>query len=89
MRPSPVYHVDETIADPHLAERNMWVEVEHPRAGKIKQINFPVKFSETPGTVKSYAPLLGEHSKEVLMELLGITEERFQELVRAGVTSTS
>jgi CoA:oxalate CoA-transferase len=86
---APVYHVDEAIADPHLAERDMWIEVEHPRAGRIKQINFPVKFSDTPGTVESHAPLLGEHSKEVLVELLGITEERFKELVKAGVTSTS
>lgn len=86
---APVYHVDEAVADPHLAERDMWVEIEHPKAGRIKQINFPVKFSETPGAVRSYAPLLGEHSREVLTELLGITEERFKELVRAGVTSTS
>ena len=86
---APVYHVDEAIADPHLAERDMWVDIDHPRAGRIKQINFPVKFSETPGTVERHAPLLGEHSREVLTELLGITEERFKELVRAGVTSTS
>ena len=88
MRPSRTY-VDEAIADPHLAERDMWVDIDHSRAGRIKQINFPVKFSETPGTVERHAPLLGEHSREVLTELLGITEERFKELVRAGVTSTS
>jgi crotonobetainyl-CoA:carnitine CoA-transferase CaiB-like acyl-CoA transferase len=86
---APVYHVDEAIADPHLAERDMWVDIDHPRAGRIRQINFPVKFSETPGNVGSYSPLLGEHSREVLTELLGINEERFKELVRAGVTSTS
>ena len=86
---APVYHVDEAIADPHLAERDMWVDIDHPRAGRIRQINFPVKFSETPGTVERHAPLLGEHSREVLTELLGITEERFKELVRAGVTCTS
>jgi len=86
---APVYHVDETVADPHLAARDMWVEVDHPRAGKLKQINFPVKMSETPAQVVSHAPLLGEHSKEVLTELLGVSEERFTELVKAGVTSTA
>jgi CoA:oxalate CoA-transferase len=84
---APVYHVDETVVDPHLAARGMFVELEHSRAGAVKVPNFPVKFSETPGVVRTAAPLLGEHSKEVLTELLGLSEERVAELVRMGVTS--
>ena len=84
---APVYHVDETVADPHLAARGMFVEVEHPLAGTVKVPNFPIKFSETPGEIRTAAPLLGAHSKELLMGLLGVSEERFMELVRAGVTS--
>jgi len=84
---APVLHVDETVEDPHLAARGMFVEVEHPLAGTVKVPNFPVKFSETPGEVRSAAPVLGAHSKELLMGVLGMSEERFVELVRAGVTS--
>ena len=84
---APVYHVDETVADPHLAARGMFVEVEHPLAGTVKVPNFPVKFSESPGVIRSAAPVLGAHSKELLMGVLGMSEERFVELVRAGVTS--
>ena len=84
---APVYHVDETVEDPHLAARGMFVEVEHPLAGTVKVPNFPVKFSETPGEIRSAAPVLGAHSKELLMGILGMSEERFMELVRAGVTS--
>ena len=84
---APVYHVDETVEDPHLAARGMFVEVEHPLAGTVKVPNFPVKFSETPGVIRSAAPVLGAHSKELLMGILGMSEERFMELVRAGVTS--
>lgn len=84
---APVYHLDETVRDPHLAARGMFVELEHPRVGKIKVPNFPVQFSETPVVVKTAAPLLGEHTKEVLMGVLGLSEERLVELVRAGVTS--
>jgi CoA:oxalate CoA-transferase len=84
---APVYHLDETVADPHLAARGMFVEVEHPLAGTVKVPNFPPQFSETPGVVKTAAPLLGQHSKEVLMEVLGLSEERVMELMRAGVTS--
>ncbi len=84
---APVYHVDETVEDPHLAARGMFVEVEHPLAGTVKVPNFPVKFSETPGVIRSAAPVLGAHSKELLMGILEMSEERFMELVRAGVTS--
>ena len=84
---APVFNVDETVADPHLAARGMFVEVEHPLAGTVKVPNFPVKFSETPGVIRSAAPVLGAHSKELLMGVLGMSEERFVELVRAGVTS--
>jgi crotonobetainyl-CoA:carnitine CoA-transferase CaiB-like acyl-CoA transferase len=84
---APIFNVDETVADPHLAARGMFVEVEHPLAGTVKVPNFPIKFSETPGEIKSAAPLLGAHSKKLLMGILGMSEERFGELVRAGVTS--
>jgi crotonobetainyl-CoA:carnitine CoA-transferase CaiB-like acyl-CoA transferase len=84
---APVLHVDETVEDPHLAARSMFVEVQHPLAGTVKVPNFPIKFSETPGEIKTAAPLLGADSKELLMGILGISEEKFAELVRAGITS--
>jgi len=56
-------------------------------AGTVKVPNFPVVFSESPGVIRSAAPVLGAHSKELLMGVLGMSEERFVELVRAGVTS--
>ncbi len=84
---APIYHVDETVADPHLATREMFIELDHPLAGKIRVPNFPLKFSETPGVVKTAAPVLAQDSKEILMGLLGLSEERVMELVRAGVTS--
>jgi crotonobetainyl-CoA:carnitine CoA-transferase CaiB-like acyl-CoA transferase len=84
---APIFHVDETVADPHLAARGMFVEVEHPLAGTVKVPNFPIKFSETPGEIRTAAPVLGANSKEILTGVLGISEERFTELVRAGVTS--
>jgi CoA:oxalate CoA-transferase len=84
---APIYHVDETVNDPHLAARDMFVDLEHPLAGTVRVPNFPVKFSETPGVIKSAAPLLGQHSKEILMEVLGFSEEKVIELMREGITS--
>jgi len=63
----------------------MFVEVEHPKMGKIKVMNFPVKLSETPGQVVSPAPLLGQHNKEILMNYLGYTEEEVAQLLKEGV----
>jgi len=84
---APIYHVDETVADPHVNARDMFIELDHPKAGRIKLINFPVKFSETPAQLKSAAPLLGEHNEEILKSLLGFSDERIKELVQKGVIS--
>lgn len=86
---APVYHVDETVKDPHLKARDMFVEVEHPKAGKIKVPNFPFKMSETPGEVKTAAPLLGEHNHDIIVGLLGKTEEDYKKLQKKGVISFS
>lgn len=86
---APVYDVDEVVRDPHLKFREMFVDVEHPRAGTVKVPNFPVKFSETPGKIVSAAPLLGEHNKEILVKILGLSEEKIAELEKKGVISMS
>ena len=85
----PVYHVDEVIKDPHLIARGMFVEVDHPKAGKIKVPNFPLKFSETPGMILTAAPLLGQDNRDVLMNVLGYSEEKIKELEMAGVIATA
>jgi len=84
---APVYHVDETINDPHVNARDMFLEMEHPKAGKIKLVNFPVKFSETKAQVKTPAPILGQHNKEILTEILGYTEDKIKELISKGIIS--
>ena len=48
-------------------------------------LNFPVKFSETPGEVHSPAPLLGQHNREILVNYLGYTEEEVEQLEKEGV----
>jgi CoA:oxalate CoA-transferase len=62
----------------------MWVTVDHPLAGKYKVPNFPVVFSKTPGEVTSAAPLLGQHTREVLVDKLGKTEEELDSLEKQG-----
>ena len=84
---APVYNVDEVVVDPQLNERGMFVDVEHPNAGRVRVVNFPVKFSETPAEIRSAAPVLGQDNVDVLTELLGYDEGRISALREAGVIS--
>ena len=81
---APIYEAHEAMGDPHLLARGMWVEVDHPAAGRYTVPNFPVMFSETPGEVTSASPMLGQHTEEVLTTLLGYTPERVRELEKEG-----
>ena len=80
---APVYSVDEVFDDPHVQERDMLVELDHPKLGKIKQVGVPIKFSDTPGEVRSLAPAPGEHTDEVLLEL-GYSQQQIDELRKSG-----
>ena len=65
----PVNRIGDMLADPQVAARGMLVEVEHARAGRVKTLGTPVKFSQTPTSVARGAPLLGQHTREVLQSL--------------------
>ena len=84
---APVYNVDDVVKDQHLIERNMFTTVEHKNAGAVKVVNFPVKFSETPGMVKNAAPVIGQHNQEILGEILGYPEEKISSLKKANAIS--
>jgi len=71
--------------DPQIQAREMMVEVDQPFVGKIKMYGSPFKMSESPCAVRGYAPLLGEHNREVLTDMLGYTEERINALYDAEV----
>jgi len=65
----PVKDIGETLEDPQVRHRQMIVDVDHPVAGRLKQIGIPIKLSETPGEIKNPAPSLGQHTEEILKEL--------------------
>ena len=62
----PINDMAQVYSDPHVQARNMVMEIEHPEAGRIKNIGIPVKLSHTPGTIRLPPPLLGQHADEVL-----------------------
>lgn len=82
----PIYTLAEVYADPHVRAREMVVEVEHPVAGRVRQIGIPVKLSETPGRIARPAPTLGQHTDEVL-HWLGLDGGAIARLRQAGVVA--
>lgn len=81
----PINNIAEVASSPQTEHRNMIVEVPHPRQGKIKLINTPVKLSRTPGSVTRTAPDLGENTRDVLSELLDMSDEELNELSDSGI----
>jgi crotonobetainyl-CoA:carnitine CoA-transferase CaiB-like acyl-CoA transferase len=79
-----VHSLEETFSDPHVLHRKMLVEVPHPKAGRIRQIGVPIKFSETPGEVLAPAPEIGEHTEEILNGL-GYNQKSIERLRKEGV----
>ena len=60
--------IDAVVDHPQVAARGALVECEHPVAGRIRMVGPPVRMSETPGAVRAPAPLLGQHTDEVLRD---------------------
>ncbi|MGH7431684.1 MAG: CaiB/BaiF CoA transferase family protein [Candidatus Methylomirabilales bacterium] len=79
----PIYNMAQVYEDPHVRARAMLVELDHPVAGTIKNIGIPVKLSRTPGRIRRPAPLLGQHTDEVL-RWLGLDQAQIGELRDAG-----
>jgi crotonobetainyl-CoA:carnitine CoA-transferase CaiB-like acyl-CoA transferase len=75
----------DLLADPHLAAREFFVTVKHPHTGALPYIGFPFKLSRTPPWVRMPGPSLGEHNREILSGLAGLSEREIAELEEAGV----
>src|SRR5262252_194652 len=79
-----VYDIPEMVADPQINHRRMIVDVEHPTQGRVRQVGVAIKMSDTPGAIRSAAPLPNEHTEDVLKDL-GMTAAEIAELRRKGV----
>jgi crotonobetainyl-CoA:carnitine CoA-transferase CaiB-like acyl-CoA transferase len=82
----PVNTIGDMLADPQVAAREMVIEVDHPRAGRTRALGMPVKFSEARADLARPAPLLGQHSREVLADL-GYSAAEIEALHRAGAVA--
>jgi crotonobetainyl-CoA:carnitine CoA-transferase CaiB-like acyl-CoA transferase len=80
----PVNTYTEVFKDPHVLARDMLMEVQHPVAGPVQMTGINIKLTKTPGELRLPAPMLGQHTSEVL-RTLGYTDEAIANLKTAGV----
>ena len=81
----PLNTIAEAAEHPQVRAREMLVEVDHPVAGKLRLADTPVKLSRTPGGIKGPAPAIGQHTDEVLRELLSTPDAEIARLRESGV----
>jgi crotonobetainyl-CoA:carnitine CoA-transferase CaiB-like acyl-CoA transferase len=81
---TPVYEIDQLLDDPHVQARGVLVEAPDAEAGSVTMHNIVPRLSDTPGALRLPAPVLGEHTQEIL-DSIGYDAERREELIRMGV----
>ncbi|GAB5589352.1 hypothetical protein Unana1_04252 [Umbelopsis nana] len=82
---APINNIEQTFHHPQVLARDMVQEVDHPRAGKINVVGIPVKYSESKPTIRLPPPVLGQHSTEILENVLGYSQSRISDLKDEGV----
>jgi crotonobetainyl-CoA:carnitine CoA-transferase CaiB-like acyl-CoA transferase len=81
---SRMNNIKEVFEDPHMIDRGITVDVEHPVMGKMKAVRNPVLFEDESPSIRRHAPLLGEHTEEILAHL-GYSKNQIHELETSGI----
>ena len=84
-----VRDVGEVLEDPHLHARDMVQPVDHPALGEVRVLGVPMKLSDTPGSVRTAPPMLGQHTDRILRGDLGLSEEQSTDCGRIASSDLS
>jgi CoA:oxalate CoA-transferase len=86
---APILSQMDMLTHPYFAERGTFGDVEYPGLGPVKMVQPPFKFSDAEAYVRGPAPEMGEHSRELLAEILGLDDSRFEQLTQTGAVFES
>ena len=84
-----VQGIDDVAENPFTWERDILVTLQHPESGPVKLLGSPFKSNRSPGVVDTPAPTVGQHTKQVLSEILGYSDARIDELTEKQVIAVS
>jgi formyl-CoA transferase len=82
---APINTIDKVFADPQVQARGLRAEVDHPTAGRVGMVASPLRFSASPPEIRRPPPTLGQHTDEVLGDVLGCSAEEIRGWRAAGV----
>jgi formyl-CoA transferase len=82
----PIMSTEDLASDEHVRGRDMYVELDHPQRGKWYNVGMPIKLSASPARIQR-SPLLGEHTDEILKEVLGLSDAQIEAKRHAGAFS--
>ena len=83
----PINGIDQVFDDPQVVARGLRLDLDHPLAGKVPTVRNPIRYSETEIEHRAPPPLLGEHTTEVLSEILGMNNEKIKQLQTNNIIS--
>lgn len=86
---APLLSVAESVDDVHLKARGAFVTIEHPKAGPVRLLAPWVRFSESPSAITAVSPLMGQHTREILRDVLGLDEQQICALERDHVVASA
>jgi len=81
----PINTIADVFADPHVQARGMQIAMSHPVAGEIPLVGSPIRLSDTPVQYRTAPPQLGQDTRQVLSEVLGLSQEAIDGLEKQGV----
>ena len=76
----PINSLEEVFEDPQVQARGMRVDLDHPSGTRVSHVANPLKFSETPLEYTKSAPMLGQHTQDVLRDVLGLEDDEIEDL---------
>jgi len=81
----PIANIDQVFDNPQVQHRGMLLELDHPVAGKVPSVANPIRLSESAVTYDKAPPLLGQHTEQVVCDLLGLGRDQIDQLINDGI----